>query len=741
MKNALYSLFRRKHSIGLVIALAFAFSLLGCSGDTGPAGPAGPAGPPGPPGPPGPGAAEPTALNVQITGVTISSPPVVNFTVTDQAGNAFPGLTLANLRFTIAKLIPEDNAGNPSRWQSYINVLETTDDNGREAIQATTENNGTLVNNNDGTYSYTFATDIVNVTQPIAVPFQPNLTHRVGMELRGDIPRDDAVFTFRPADGATTGLTTRSIVQISSCNECHGKLALHGNGRFDTDYCVTCHNPGTTDPVTNNTVDFKVMIHKIHRSGNLPSVQQGVPYQIAGFGGNLIDFSDITYPQDIRYCAKCHDAADEATPDADNWRAKPSLEACGSCHDRTWFGDRDATPNGWENHPGGPQPNNRDCTVCHPAVGFGVGQSVDAAHTIPAAVAAKSFQFNIIRVQNTAPGQFPVITFSVTDPTNNDAPYDILNDPEFTAGGGVSRLAILIGWSTSDYTNTGSESGEPGQPISIDPLSPAAPATDNGDGTFTVTSPVAIPATVSGTGVVAIEGHPAADPDGDGVFDLRVPVKNVFRNFAITDASVVARRRVVDITKCNQCHFSLSLHGNNRTDEPQVCVICHNPNATDIPFRTAGPETPIDFKHMIHAIHAAAMRENPFVVIGFRGSVNDFSEVTYPGNLANCLTCHWEDTFELPLGNNLLATTLVTGSIPEEDLVDVDPTNDENITATASVCSSCHDSTTAKTHMEQNGAAFAVLQSDVDNGRVIESCAVCHGPGRIADVEVVHGIR
>ena len=95
---------------------------------------------------------------------------------------------------------------------------------------------------------------------------------------------------------------------------------------------------------------------------------------------------------------------------------------------------------------------------------------------------------------------------------------------------------------------------------------------------------------------MVIEGHPALDVNGDGVLD-RLPVKSVYRHFRILDATIVPRRAVVDIEKCKQCHQPhLSLHGNNRTDEIQACVTCHNPNATDIAYRTSGAETPIDFK-------------------------------------------------------------------------------------------------------------------------------------------------
>jgi OmcA/MtrC family decaheme c-type cytochrome len=760
---------------GRLAALAslLAVAVGGCGdgddGDTGPAGPPGPAAP-----------VSATSLDMRITGVTIQSPLVVDFSVTNQDDAPFTGLTTGDLRFTVAKLMP-GSLGNPSSWQNYINQEETAEvgpGTGNTALQATRENSGTLVDHGDGTYTYTFATDITNVTTPVAVPYDPTLTHRVAVQTRGALPAVNALHTFRPSDGATQGLFSREIVKTATCNECHNALELH-DARIETQYCVTCHNPGSTDANSGNTVDFKVMIHKIHRGAELPSVEAGGEYIIWGFNDSEHNYSHVEFPQDIRNCTRCHDGADPDTPQGDNWNTQPSMEACGSCHDDIDF-TKDGTvdPDG---HPGGIVTDNSECITCHAE--SRIAGSVAESHAILEKLAAARFEYNLIDVSG---GTTPVIQFSITDPTNGDAPYDIATDPAFTTGGGVSRLAILVGWDTSDFNNEGSGSN-PGQPISINPVDACdgTPITDWScsvvNGVYTLTKATALPVTATGTGRVGIEGHPASD-DGTGAFTLRVPVTSVVKDWSIDGSTVTARRQVVDIAKCDQCHDQVSLHGANRNDEPQLCVMCHNPNATDInrrpktaiadelnPQPGEGVPSPgvdgkleeaIDFKHLIHAIHGAEIRENGLVVYGFGGSVNDFSEVGFPGFVQDCETCHLSGTYELegtwetPTLNGILASTIVSApnatvggtATGPGSLADglADQSDDLNISPTAAVCSACHDSALAQAHMlVPGGAVFGETQqyiTDMVAGN-FETCAVCHGPGRDADVEEVHAER
>jgi hypothetical protein len=44
--------------------------------------------------------------------------------------------------------------------------------------------------------------------------------------------------------------------------------------------------------------------------------------------------------------------------------------------------------------------------------------------------------------------------------------------------------------------------------------------------------------------------------------------------------------------------------------------------------------------------------------------------------------------------------------------------------------------------MEQNGASFYIIQALIGtNSDTTESCSVCHAPGRVADIDVVHNVQ
>ena len=181
--------------LAAAVTIAALALLAGCKGDTGPQGP------PGPPGSGGDGGTNVTAIQIppnsqaptdtssaawaalqpQVTvqSVTIASPPVVNFTVKDAAGNPIVGLGntsqsatatvagLTNLAFALAKLVP-GVSGRPSKWVSYIVTTVPTTTAAATPTRPTTDNTGTLADNGDGTYSYTFYRDITEIKDQVA---------------------------------------------------------------------------------------------------------------------------------------------------------------------------------------------------------------------------------------------------------------------------------------------------------------------------------------------------------------------------------------------------------------------------------------------------------------------------------------------------------------------------------------------------------------------------------------------
>jgi OmcA/MtrC family decaheme c-type cytochrome len=796
-----------KMSVSALGTFVLCSMLAACSGTTGSAGPAGPSGVTGPTGPTTTGSAlnvnTATSITGQILSVTINGPPVVKFQLADQNGAFLQGLPAADLGWVIAQLVPGQN-GTASQWNSYIYGVVTPAGcpagvaacDSTPQTQATVESaaTGTLVDNGDGTYQYTFKKDIT--TDPNVV-YSATLTHRVGFEIRGLVQANNADYTFQPSSGATTGIFAREIVETATCDNCHTMLSAHGGARVEVQYCVMCHSPETTDPYSGNTLDFKVMIHKIHTGNTLPSIQTAavpnttptlnIGYWIVGHGNSLNNFNTVLYPQDTRNCTTCHAQSIPAATQAMNYYTVPTAEACGACHDNVNF----ATG---LNHGANIVANDSQCTTCHGTTSNIASLQVIAAHTDPNIAAAAKFQYLVNSVSFSSHGGslYPIVNFSVVDPTNGNAPYNILTAAAFTgtdpgtgkpvcANGGTARLAIDIAWETSDYTNWGSGTTAAawGQPISLNPLIVAGCATavpagaltgPDAAGTFTLTSPTPLPTAPAATcppaggpacpaianvGVV-LEGHPGVVTTGPGATALIV--KSVVSYGNVTGATPVPRRTVVDIAKCDVCHSVLALHGDNRNDNPQVCVACHNPASTDVSMRqslaAATPgidglwEQSIDFKHMIHALHDGSVRGaagSPFVIYGFGGSINNFTDVVYPGQLNRCDACHTGTSY-YPVNDAVVqATTLLTGLSTQVP----NPTTPGNPIATSanmSVCSACHVDALTQTHMQQNGGSLSVAKDA--EGRTIptgnpastETCSVCHGAGGIADVQVVHNV-
>ncbi len=289
----------------LAAASLLSIVIAGCGGSDGAPGATGPAGPAGPPGATGPGGKDNTAVvkvaalsadqwaNAQwtasITGVSIASAPVVSFKVADALGNPIVGLgntaksstatltSYPNLAFALAKLVPGSN-GSPSKWVSYIVTSVPTTTAAAAPTRPTTDNTGTLVDNGDGSYKYTFYRDITKIKADVAamtvtspnvladlgdLTYDPALAHRAVVQISGAargtgsntanavtlapsvnmINPLNVIYDFVPATGQAIAPASlqREVVAKASCNSCHETFTFHGGSRQDPRYCVVCH--------------------------------------------------------------------------------------------------------------------------------------------------------------------------------------------------------------------------------------------------------------------------------------------------------------------------------------------------------------------------------------------------------------------------------------------------------------------------------------------------------------------
>jgi hypothetical protein len=709
-------------------------------------------------------------LVVTITGAAIASDGTItaNFTVTDPKGLALdmqgvntPGAITASF---VAAYIPKGG----SDWIALTSRVQKSPITGNSATQPAADSGGTTVPNASG-YTYTFQTRA-------PAGFDTSQTVRIGVyasrnlsDFGLDTNYADFVFTFVPNGGGITD--THDLIATANCNRCHDILQAHGGSRRLVPLCIMCHNPGgngiqTVDPDTGNSIDFRVMIHKIHMGSSLPSVLAGTPYQIIGFGQSVNDFSNVVFPADTRNCQMCHEtgsyprastagtayaqagpppaplnvdqkgnitggaqdtdttatpsfpgtgdptsgpggatvipvsapqdpgeASEPAPVNANWWLTRPGIAACGACHDDVNF----ATG---QNHPGGFQTDDSQCANCHIAQGdHPFDASILGAHTIPQWTPGvmPGVNFKLLGVSGGA-GQAPTVTFSLTDNAGN--PIDAST---------MSLLNLVMAGPTADYASVVSES--------------AKGATPTGDaGTYTYTFQSSIPANATGTYTMGIEGYRnfTVDAGTTAAQTVRDVGFNQLLPFSV-DGSPVSPHPVEHVQQnCNACHYRISAHGGIRQNV-QYCLLCHNPNATDSAERPAdqNPVQGIDFPVLIHRLHTGAKAEaggqmTPFVVWGFGGSPNDFSDVLYPGALRDCGKCHVNAADFPPVPDTRIAVT------NPRDYINPTPPN-------TAACTACH---TAK-----DSSAHAAVMTDPTLG---ESCGVCHGQGADFAVDKVH---
>jgi len=461
------------------------------------------------------------------------------------------------------------------------------------------------------------------------------------------------------------------------------------------------------DSGTGQSVDFKVFIHKIHRGSSLPSVVAGGKYTIGSS-----DWSTVVYPADVRRCETCHDP--KTATQADHYNTNPSAEACGACHDNVNFASG-------VNHAGGPQPDNAQCAMCHVPKGeLEFDASIKGAHVIPVDSSyLTGLVVNLAKVTNGNAGQKPTVTFTLKD--NNG------NGIAFPTGG---TLSLTMAGPTSDYGHTSFGSDVTTTPGYVTESVTAAACDGSGNCSYTFTH--AVPAGSTGTYAIGVEARRSEVILAGTTKQQTVQygAKNQVVYFSVDGSPVQARRVVVQTSNCNRCHVELSLHGTLR-NQTQYCEICHNPSNTDFTQRPSAtvaaqktmPNQGIAFDLMVHRIHTGENLPGmgrDYTIIGYGGSVNDFSDVRYPamnaagttGDTRNCEMCHNAGTeTKLPFGKNAV----------------VDPQGpinpDQAITA---ACTGCHADLPAASHALVNTSTLG------------ESCQACHNAGFDYSVSSVH---
>ncbi|HEX7409377.1 MAG TPA: OmcA/MtrC family decaheme c-type cytochrome [Candidatus Binatia bacterium] len=762
---------------------------------TGPTGPSGPAPTTGTP------LATTNSISIAVDDVAKTATLTVNFTVTDANGSYIPQLAdasatnatqLAYMRFALAELQPAAaNSGDADIWVNYTTGDRTP---------------ANLTDNHDGTYTYKFKTDLY-------AKYNAAWTHRLLLLVSATtvVPQltepKNVIYDFVPAQlpGPFTFATTRNIVTTDACNGCHGKLgsplgaaSFHGGSRYLVEACTVCH---TTTLGTNGVAELAPFIHKIHAAKNDPNLVDllsGVT-KITYPGQKGTDSSTITAlggpskalgaPID---CAKCHDSA---AADSDHWNTRPTMTACGSCHEVDFAAGT--------NHAFGAQANNVLCAGCHPA-SSATGWPVKKYHMptdataanpdIPAGLAKIDYFIDSVTVNGSNQA---VVTFHIN---KDGTPLDLSTYPPAGFSGGPS---FLVGYTLPqgpittpvDYNNLNRSAA---QPFSVTLASLAASLTGTAASYTAILTTAPFPAGAT-MRAVSLQGYFTQVKGGSILADTPrhtlsvvagVSVLKCSNNSSIsctvnadcgtgnTCVNTEAQRRVVvDKDKCLACHEILSLHGGNRVNEVQVCVICHNPNLSssgrgadpanvdaankqlltdngyDPTKPLTWPEATLNFKELVHGIHSAGVRTFPYEFVRDRGTSGVFyynwSEVTFPGIPSNCLTCHKPGTFDADLPSGVLLTTdrttsVADGNDPTTAAVVAARTSVPNVTdwvnsPTASACYFCHDGNLDAAHFGQNGGFLDLTRSDaVASNAPVETCKLCHGPGRLADVATIH---
>src|SRR3990170_4156477 len=681
---------------------------------------------------------------------------------------------LAFVSFLLAKMVPGTNGG-ADEWNGFV---LTPGASGSGPFRANRPDGaaGAVFTGTPatGVYSYTFPTTAVRVSDGYAdnvlvragTQFSignPNTLNTATLNLfttdtyyhttSRRRPAANAFLDVVPPVGGGTGAIpapgaypAKNDVSTSACNVCHDPLAIHGGGRREYKFCQICHNAkleiaGNPAGGGWDNANLVNLVHKIHNhTPNTPGLVQNI--------GELGNFSEVTYPQDIRNCTRCHQGTDADNTYA-NWQNRPTRTGCGSCHVNVNF----ATGGG--QGIGSIQPTDANCVFCHPPSGTLL--AIKEAHATENATPNNpqlpgtlvSFEYGIDNVTVDEGTNVATIKFWI----KKDGAFVNLGSTTITRPSGFSGgPSFLFAYALPqdgvaeplDYNNLGRTAG---QPESLSIIGLPIVAFDNvGFTQYSVQRANAFPVGAQMRAVALqgyftqtngadVDGIPGLDNAGRHTLSAAKPVTgDRVRRVAVESGYTNSNNPITGTpVGCLECHEIFEGHGGNRVSNAQVCVMCHNPNLSssgrtitaspinpDIVALFGSnplqyPEVSNNFKELIHGLHGAAKRTTNFVDIRNRldGVLLQGDEIAIPGDLTHCGKCHLNNLYQNIQTTGRFLTTAKTTTGADNTAANINAARASVPNATdlvntpaTSACGHCHDSDTARSHFIAMGGSI-----------------------------------
>ncbi len=764
------------------------WSCSGSDGKTGATGATGQDGAPGAPGAPGtPGSSSlSTGVNVTINSVTVAADATVtvDFKMLDDQGSPVDSKGV----YSLGTAMPRFGLGNlGANGAQYVSLIKSSRGS-PTMLNTASAGNGTLTESSprSGQYTYVFPKTPASGSIDLSGIVGSTLTHTAFIVVsRQTDPLDSSTLyvanvsrDFVPAGGITT-MAARSVASTSACNQCHDPLAMHpDNHRYrDVKQCGLCHTPDL-----GAELDLPHFVHAIHSSQNL--VASGLDFREVTYPKSLgdctachdsssgaINAAQYKSNPTAAACTGCHTylkfdgSASSDCVAGNGWDNVPSNAPGNEC-----------------NHIMAQQATSK-CATCHDSANIDVLHSPaiywnyqnnpkdDPAGAKPSKNPIVTTRIDAVTFEHTDAGYVPTFKFTVwTSYDGGQAkPRNLITNPmqtfRFTYGmsaAGASTVEYVRNGSFRVPTPQGKNSGWMG----VDPPLPVSTGVD-GQYTWTPAAGSVLPATdclvTTESGSCAGGAYTGADSvafeietaEADEYFysansgiEIKGITSDVFFSRLDNSSTVkpLTRRVIVDGAKCLACHNETQISDNvvktanlpggapfgfhhaGSRNNVQGCSFCHNAVTTNgtgyipTPVAVGTVDQSLQLSVMIHRIHTGRdSADGSWVYYGRGGALE---RVTYPGNRLDCAQCHVTPSnpatsvWGLPLNDAVYPTTKTT-------VYKSTGWETTQIPRTTAACGSCHDTMSAKSHMQQNSVGG-------------EACDSCHASGKVADVRQLH---